>query len=108
MDQPSIEDLILAGAVEVAAVDSTTGELLYQFTDKIKDIMPELYRHHLDNIHHEVMFFFEHGFLDIDDISLSNPTIKLTKKAFIKDEISKLSPDAQQSLIEIKRVLKVI
>lgn len=108
MDQPSIEDLILAGAVEVAAVDSTTGELLYTFTEKLKDVMPDLYNKHLENVHYEVMFFFEHGFIDILDITEENPIIKLTSKAFDPEEIAKLSKDAVEALDEIKRILKVV
>lgn len=108
MKEPSIEDLILAGAIEVAAVDPTTGEFLYQFTDKLKDVMPDLYNAHLSNIHKEIMFFFEYGFVDILDFTEENPTVQLTEKAFDKNEIAKLSPDAVQALNEIKRVLKVV
>lgn len=108
MNQPSIEDLILAGAVEVSAIDAKTGEFLYQFTDKLKDIMPDLYKAHIKNIHDEIMYFFELGFVDIDNFESVNPIIKLTDKAFILSEIEKLSPEAQQSLQEIKRVLKVV
>ena len=32
------EDLILSGALEVAGVDIDTGEMLYNFTEKLKDI----------------------------------------------------------------------
>ena len=38
-----IDALILNGALEVAAIDMETGEALYKFTDKLKEISPELY-----------------------------------------------------------------
>ena len=38
-DGEMINKLILDGGLEVAAVDSDSGELLYSFTPKIKEIM---------------------------------------------------------------------
>ena len=108
MNPPSIEDLILAGAVEVAGIDSTTGEFLYQFTDKLKDVLPDLYKAHIANVHNEVMFFFEHGFVDILDMTEQNPVVKLTPKAFDENELSKLLPEHLYALNEIKRILKVV
>lgn len=108
MNQPSIDDLILAGAVEVSGIDAKTGEFLYQFTDKLKDVMPELYKAHIQNIHDEIMYFFERGFIDIENVENVNPVIRLTNMAFIPAEIAKLTPEAQQSLQEIKRILKVV
>lgn len=108
MKEPSIEDLILAGAIEVSAMDPETGEFLYSFTPKIKDVMPDLYHMHINNIHSEIMFFFERGFVDIIDFESSNPVIKLTQRAFDPEYISKLDPEYIQSLNEIKRILKVV
>jgi hypothetical protein len=39
-----IEDLILSGALEVSGIDIDTGEMLYNFTDKLKDINPDLFK----------------------------------------------------------------
>lgn len=104
----NIDDLILAGAIEVAAVDSNTGELLYQFTDKLKEINPELYRRHKDQVHRELMYFWEKGFLNIYDFSEENPAIALTRKAFDQDALNELSNHERAALEEIKRVLKVV
>lgn len=108
MQEPSIEDLILAGAVEVSGIDSETGEFLYQFTNKLQIVMPELYKAHLQNVHYEIMYFFEKGFLDIDQIESDNPIIRLTSKSFNDEELSELSTEARSSLEEIKRILKVV
>lgn len=107
MEEPSIEDLLLAGIIEVAALDSS-GEFLYTFTDKLKEIMPELYAAHLNYVHAELMFFWEKGLINIDDMESSNPIITLTEKAFDEEYISSLSIEKRQSLEEIKRILKVI
>ena len=108
MNDESIDSLILAGVVEVAAVDTETGEFLYSFTDKFKEIMPELYEIHINYIHNEVMYFWEKGLVHIDDITSENPVVSLTEKAFDEDAISQLSKSKQESLNEIKRILKVI
>ena len=108
MNDESIDSLILAGVVEVAAVDTETGEFLYSFTDKFKEIMPELYEIHINYIHNEVMYFWEKGLVHIDDITGENPVVSLTEKAFDEDAISQLSKSKQESLNEIKRILKVI
>lgn len=108
MNDPSIEDLILSGAIEVSAVDVETGELLYTFTDKIKSLMPELYKIHINHVHNEIMYFWEKGLVHIDDITSKNPIVSLTEKAFDEDVLKNLSSDKRQSLEEIKRILKVI
>ena len=108
MDEINIEDLILNGVLEVAAVDSETGEFLYTFTPLLREAMPALYKVHADTVHEEIMFLWEYGFLQMSNFTEKNPTISLTSKAFDDIEISKLSPEKQASLREIKRILKVV
>lgn len=108
MENKSIDDLILSGVVQVAAIDSETGEFLYQFTDKLPELMPDLYNKHITKLHDDVMYFWEKGFLNIEDFSAVNPKISLTPKAFDQEEISMLPEDIQAVLKEIKRVLKVV
>ena len=107
-DNPSIEELILSGVIEVSAVDSETGEFLYTFTDKLKELLPELYAIHINHIHNEIMYFWEKGLVYIDDITSNNPSISLTEKSFDEEALSQLSPSKRESLEEIKRILKVI
>ncbi len=45
-----IEKLILEGGLEVAGIDSEDGSLLYSFTPKIKQLMPELYDDHMNAV----------------------------------------------------------
>jgi hypothetical protein len=40
-----IEDLILNGALEVSGLDLKTGDPLYNFTEKLKDVDSELFDH---------------------------------------------------------------
>jgi len=108
MEEPTIEDLILSGAIEVAAFDAENEELLYKFTEEASKIFPELYEMHMAIIHEEVMYFWEQGFLDIEGMDDPNPRIKLTKKAFIDEELEKLPVDKQKSLQDIKHILRVV
>jgi hypothetical protein len=108
MSEIDIDHLILNGVLEVAAVDSETGELLYNFTPLLKEKMPDLYKVHADSVHEEIMFLWEHGFLQMNNITEKSPRISLTAKAFNDAEILKLSPEKRASLMEIKRILKVV
>lgn len=100
----TIEALILCGALEVAALDEKTGNPLYAFGPKIKEIMPELYQEHLNQVNKDIMHLWENGFLDADLLS-DNPMVTLTEKAFDKNETDQLSEEYQACLYEIKRLL---
>lgn len=103
-----IENLILSGALEVGGVDIESGEILYNFTDKLKDVMPALYREHINFINSEVMYFWERGFLEFDDITKSEPMIRVTEKCFDENSMATLPKDKQRSLIDIMRVLRMV
>lgn len=96
-----IEDLILQGAVEIAALDMETGEPMYGFTDKIKEVSPELAAGIEELFHMHVMALWELGFLDMNPTE-SNPVVRLT--AFADDEkaISSLGEDLRRTLYNIK------
>lgn len=108
MKEPSIEDLILAGAVEVSGIDPETGEFLYNFTGKMKEVLPELYNMHINQVHDEIMYFWERGFVELDDMTAKNPRVRLTEKAFDVEAIAELSKEKMMALYEIKRILKVV
>lgn len=97
--------LLLNGALEVAGIDQKSGEFLYAFTPKIKEIMPEVYNEHLNSVNGEIMKLWEKGFLNVDFLA-EEPLVTLTKKAFDKEELSRLSQQDLWSLEEIKRLLK--
>jgi hypothetical protein len=63
MIPPTMEELILSGAVEVAGLDSDSGEFLYSFTPKLREIMPALWNDRLEFIYEEVVHFEELGFI---------------------------------------------
>ena len=104
-DQDAVDYLILNKGLEVAGVDSKTGELLYSFTPKIKELMPELYNAHINHVNKEIMVLWEMGFVDVDLMS-DNPVVTLTKKAFDNNEITSLSDEHKWGLEEMKRLMK--
>jgi hypothetical protein len=106
MLEPSIEELILNGVVEVSGIDPQTGEFLYNFTNKLYDVMPDYFNERLDFVRAEMAFFLELGFLEVNDPEAENPIIFLTDKAFEEDEISKLSENKKKSLKEVKRLFE--
>ena len=100
-----IDTLILEGGIEVAGVDPDTGEILYAFTPKVKEIMPELYHDHLNFVNDELMILWEKGYVDIDFLQ-DDPLISLSDKAYDTNELDKLSKQQKWSLQELKRVVE--
>jgi hypothetical protein len=100
-----IDDLILNGGLEVAALDKDTGEMLYSFTPKIQELMPDLYDEHIKGVNSEVMNLWEKGFLNLD-LFVKDPIITITAKALNKEEIQGLSKQERWSLFEIIRLLQ--
>lgn len=106
MIPPTMEELILSGAVEVAGIDSESGEFLYSFTPKLRELMPALWNDRLDFIYEEIVNFEELGFLFVEDIDSKNPIISLTDKAFDENEIAQLPKDKQQTIRELRRLFE--
>jgi len=105
MDEDEMfDDLILSGALEVSGIDIDTGEILYNFTDKIKDIHPKLHNEFSTYFSTEISGLWENGFIEMD-ITEKNPMISLTKKALDEKEIQKLDKQKQYTLKEIIRVI---
>lgn len=104
-EEEIIDSLILNGGLEIAAMDEDTGELLYSFTPKIKDIMPDLYEEHIRTVNSELMNLWEKGFINLD-LFERDPIITITLKALNKEEIVLLSKQERWSLFEILRLLQ--
>jgi hypothetical protein len=103
-EEKMIEKLILEGGLETVGVDQETGELLYSFTPKIKNLMPDLYDEHITDVNACVMNLWEKGFLEIDFFA-EEPIITLSKKAFDRAAVEGLSKKDRWNLFEIMRLL---
>lgn len=108
MDDMSMEALIMNGIIEIAAVDSETGEFLYTFTKKVKEKLPELYEAHMRSVHAEIMYFWEKGFVNLTEWDSPNPIVSLTERAFDNESLLALSVEKRAILEELKRILRVV
>lgn len=103
-EDDAIDQLILSGALEVAGIDIETGQPMYNFTEKLIDISPELHKEVALYFSRETMSLWSKGFLDMD-VTEANPMVMLTQKAFDENEISRLSKESRYTLMEIMRVI---
>ena len=103
-EDDAIEQLILSGALEVAGIDIDTGEPVYNFTEKLIDVSPELHTEVSTYFSNETMFLWQEGFLDMD-ITEKNPTVRLTQKALDEIAVASLNKDRQYTLKEIIRII---
>ena len=99
-----MEKLILSGALEFAGIDSKTGEVLYSFTNKIKDVMPDLYHQHINHVNKEILKLWEHGFVNVNFLE-DNPQVTLTPKAFDQEALKNAPSEMIWGLEEIKRLI---
>lgn len=103
-EDDAIDQLILSGALEVAGIDINTGEPVYNFTEKLIEVSPELHKEVSLYFSRETMSLWSQGFLDMD-VTEKNPLVTLTAKALDPEEVSKLSKESQMTLNEIVRII---
>ena len=101
-----IEELILAGAVEISGIDSETGDFLYSFTEKIHEIAPEIARESQDLFNRYMYALWEKGFIHMD-IDSESPLVSLLPKSFIEEEVAALSKDLSLVLRSIMEALRL-
>lgn len=85
-----IDNLILAGAVEPAGMDSDTGEMLYSFTPKIDEVFPKMSEVIHDHFHSVVMSLWTKGFVNIT-LDEKDPDVSLTDMYKNEQAVSQLS-----------------
>ena len=103
--EDKLQELILAGAVEVAGIDSVTGEFLYAFTENIKEIDPEMAKNSEEFFNKTIYLLWELGFLQMD-ITLPSPVVSLTEKALDAEEVTKLGIDIRIILESVIQALR--
>lgn len=96
------DELILSGAIEPAGIDPSTGEMLYNFTNKLEDVSPVLHREVQNMFSMHMMALWEKGMVEMD-ITENNPIVKLTQRAFDENAINELNEEVAHTLKEIKR-----
>lgn len=99
-----IEVLILNGALEVSAIDMTTNEPLYRFTNKLKKVSPELYDAQYNMFYEDLMFLWQEGFIEID-LELDNPFVRLTEMSMDEESVNQLDKLKRFTLMEVTRII---
>ena len=56
-----LEHLMLQGAVEFQGIDDMTGEMLYNITDKMKEVSPDIYEQLRDQYEHHMFQLIDQG-----------------------------------------------
>jgi hypothetical protein len=75
-----IDALILSGALEISAMDSETGDMIFAITDKMEHVAPELYREINSSIYKDIMSLWEKGLLVMNVMS-ANPMVSPSELA---------------------------
>jgi len=101
-----IDALILEGALEVSAIDSESGQLVYAITDKLAELAPEIYREISDQTQRDVMSLWSKGLLVVDFLS-DNPDISLTKMALDRSNWINLSDSEYSVMNTVMRMFEV-
>jgi hypothetical protein len=102
-DDELVERLILDGIVEFAGLDKNN-QMLYSFSDDIKDKAPGLYEVMIDYRMRDVRDLWALGFLSMN-IDEPNPLVRITEKALDEAEIAKLDDDLALCLNDIKSAM---
>ena len=103
MNNDIIEKMVLEGVLEISGVDSKTGEFLYSFTHKLKELYPMLHLEMENSISRDMMYLWENNFVTMD-ITEENPVVTLTQKAFVEEELEKLDDYYKHCINELKRI----
>ena len=102
-DLTKLDELILNGGLEISTI-TDSGHFLYKFTDKLKDLDPELYEAVMQKMYEEVMFLWQNNFITMD-ITADNPVVTLTDKAFDDDALKELPDTVRANLIAVIKSL---
>jgi hypothetical protein len=96
--------LVLTGGIKFTGKDPETGENMYVRTELLKDIDPNLDREMSVYFSEVAMKLWEKGFVDMD-ITLPNPIVTISERAFDINKIKALPVDERTALQQIIKVL---
>jgi hypothetical protein len=96
-DLTKLDKLILNGGIEISGL-TDSGQFLYKFTDKLQDIDINLYNAVRQKMYDEIMFLWQKDFISMD-VTVNNPIVRLTEKAFDKNAIEELPEDVKANLL---------
>lgn len=103
-DQDFIDTLILEGALVINGVDDN-GNIVYNVTDKLKEMAPELYDSFLDMLKSSVMSLWQKGFVNMD-VTLENPLVSPSELALDDSSWDMLTDEEQNTLNALMKAFR--
>lgn len=103
--EEDFQQLILDGMVEPAGL-TADGQMMYQFTDKAFEEIPNLAERATELFSETVNVLWEKGFVDMN-IADPNPMVKLTEKALNEEARQELPYEERVTLEYIIETLKL-
>lgn len=100
-----LDQMMMRGAVETAGVDSR-GNILYNLIGNLDSVLIAIESAHRELVHHEMMHFWELGFVEFLDMDRSSPRARLTDKIFDRNAIENLSEEDQDTLQRLMKVFR--
>lgn len=109
MDIPEdyIEKLVLAGIVEVAALDPETNEFLYSFNPNLEETNPELFAAVSNSYGLAILDLWTQGYLDVDLDKNNEQIVLLNDKSLNEEELDKLNPQERALMNAILRSFEI-
>jgi hypothetical protein len=99
------DSLILSGAVEVSSIDPATGDFLYSFTPKIREVAPEMAAAADKLFYDQMMILWTKQIISMD-VTSPNPTVRITEKAFDEEVINQLSEQSRETLSFLMKMMR--
>jgi hypothetical protein len=88
--QEIISAMVEQGALEIDAMDSETGEIVYKVTDRLKEIAPAFYREISDQAYRDILSLWDKGLLEMN-ILLDSPEVSPTEAGLDRSNWKNLS-----------------
>jgi hypothetical protein len=100
MDDETIEYLMSIGALEFDSVGEE-GEPRYKFTEKARELVPDLYKEHMKDFNVLVFSLWSKDFIDVVFDEDGEPLISINENSFNPDKHDKLNDEEFSALIDI-------
>ena len=100
MDDDIIEYLLSIGALEFCNVNED-GDSMYKFTNKAKELVPDLYREHMKDFNAIVFSLWSKNFVDVVFDEDGEAMISINEKCFEAENYKELDNEEFSALLDI-------
>jgi hypothetical protein len=88
--QEVISAMVEQGALEIDAMDTETGEIVYRVTDRLKEIAPSFYKEISEQAYRDILSLWHKGLLNMDILS-DSPEVSPTEEGLDRSNWKDLS-----------------